>query len=316
VEPLLSVVIRYLPKPSFFYRMNTVKITPRGREALTVDLTNGLPPEKEIVLNDGDIIALDAVPADDPALQKRVREGIFVGRPEEGFLREVYHVADEATRKALAANGPIIDEAWVQTFHAQSECVLPDINYAERKFSHASGNDVPPDSPWGGTLELFKSKKDFTKEPQPAPPPGFAGSNQKSGIGSPAVTAVTLHIDKGDSVLPEINIPYRFYSFSSTPDGWIEFLHPQIKGVTCLMLPEVVEYLRAGRIAGTKWQLRNERNGSALAEFVPGKDPIPAIPVRKGDWITTGKEDAGMFSPPPPSGNPPPRRRVVLPTQQ
>jgi ankyrin repeat protein len=336
VEPTLSSVIRFLPRPDYFYRMNAVRVTSKGKEPVVLDLTKSPEP---LIVKDGDDISVEAIPENDPALVARMKQGLFVSRESDGFLREVFH--DPDTRPPGLEWDRELDRQLVIRFCLDSESVLPFMDLPNRKVTTVGG------TPWGDRMEIPRLKD---KDGETWSPDDWASPGQPLTGGKLAFRLNFLA--DGSSAVHAFY--YQGVTFHRTPDGWTIEKFPDARGVMSRTLADAVRVVtspdsqirRDMRVpAWGSWELRREKLEAPLAVFTPGKDPLPLIFLQEGDSIRLSPDDAnravppaypkemngrmswsyenaGLFNVPQPisnsNSNPNPsrnRRRVVLPTQ-
>ncbi len=278
IDPLLSQIIRYLPNPDYFYRMNAVRLVRSGQETRTFDLTKPPTLEATVILRDGDRIEIEALPADDPSLTARMKQGIFLSCPADGFLREVFH--DPDTR-------PITDEDSInhyilRRFLAKSESLIPFADAASAKFVRAS-----PDTVWGGRLEVSRGAAteggwrafDYYPAVQVQFTDGSASGKQAFWLGR-AIFGRSGEIWTGGGDMLASNT-----------------------------LDEVVRQVTRNTEktqAWGQWELRREGQEKPLAVFTPGKDTILQVFLLSGDSIKLSSADAAAGWPPPQATQPSP----------
>lgn len=274
IEPLLSQIIRYLPKPGWFYRLNAARYTPGNGTVQTLDLSIPLPPDKDITLRDGDRIELEAVPADDPALTTRLKQGLFVSREADGFLREVFH--DPAT-PPLKWDEDLMTQVLLQ-FCTNSESVLPFSSLQEKTGRHPS-----PDNGWGGCLELPRQKD--------------AAGNQWIVPGSVGRVGAFRFTDGVTSQPQEFWYSQLQYHFQK--EVWVGLFNGAVYPGS-RTLAEVTKVVTKNSTAGWgRWELRRKDQSAPLLSFVPGQDEIPFILLQDDDTIHLSTADAAKGQPPP-----------------
>ena len=271
IDSLLSQIVRYLPNPDFFYRMNAVRLVRSGQEPRAFDLTKPLTLETDAILRDSDRIEIEALPADDAGLATRLKQGIFLSCQADGFLREVFH--DPDTR-------PVTDEDSInlhilRRFLAESESLIPFADAASAKFVRAS-----PDTVWGGRLEVSR------------------GATTEGGW-------------RPFDYYPAVQLRFTDGSASGTHAFWLGrsiFVHSgEIwTGAGDMLasgtLDEVVRQVTSNTEktqAWGQWELRREGQEKPLAVFTPGKDTIPQIFLLSGDSIKLSSADAAAGWTPP-----------------
>jgi hypothetical protein len=273
IEPLLSQIIRCLPKPGWFYRLNAARYTPKDGNPQTLDLSTPLPPEKDITLRDGDRIELEAVPADDPALTARLKQGLFVSREADGFLREVFH---DPAPPAVTWDEDLITQVVLQ-FCSNRESVLPFISFTEKVVRHPA-----PETGWGGCLELPR-QKDAEGDKWIVP-----GGDTRAGR--------FLFTDGVTTQSHEFWSPAPQYYFQK--EVWVGLSN----GSTCpasRTLAEVTKTVTKNSPAGwDRWELRRKDQTKPLLSFVPGQDAIPFILLQDDDTIHLSTADAAKGQPP------------------
>lgn len=278
IDPLLSQIVRYLPNPDYFYRTNAVRLVRSGQETRTFDLTKPPTLEATVILRDGDRIEIEALPADDPSLTARMKQGIFLSCPADGFLREVFH--DPDTR-------PITDEDSInhyilRRFLAKSESLIPFADAASAKFVRAS-----PDTVWGGRLEVSRGAAteggwrlfDYYPAVQVQFTDGSASGKHAFWLGR-AIFARSGEIWTGGGDM-----------------------------LASRTLDEVVRQVTSNTSksqAWGQWELRREGQEKPLAVFTPGKDTIPQVFLLSGDSIKLSSADAAAGWPPPQATQPSP----------
>lgn len=271
IEPKLSVLIRYLPKPAFCYRLNAVRIVPASGVPLTLDFSGPKPPESDPTLRDGDRIEVEAVPSDDPALLTRMKQGIFVGSEADGFLREAAH--DPSTPPLEWS--PEVKSQIIRRWVTESESLLPFGKAAEATVIKAE-----PGGAWGDVIELPAAGRDG------------AGAWELPSVSD----AGTVWFSAGAS---NSSHPIRLNALKAkqTPDGMV-FVAQANMGLPAFTLDRLTAFLTSEgvvRIPPVKhqwgqWSLVRDRQ--TIADFTPGKDAIPFVVLNSGDRLLLSIEDA------------------------
>jgi hypothetical protein len=217
-----------------------------------------------VALRDGDRIEIEALPADDPGLTSRMKQGIFLSCPAQGFLREVFY---DPTTPPLTE-----DESFklqiLRRFLAKSESIIPWINTEIAAFVRMSADSV-----WGGRLEVSSGAAtegpwqlfDYQPAVQVRFTDGSASASHSFWLGRAIFVRSGEIWTGGDDFLA-----------SSTLD-------------------EVVRHVTSNQqkaITWGQWELLREGQEKPLAIFTPRKDVIPQIFLQGGDTIKLSTADA------------------------